>query len=143
MNQHLEDAITDNFHLYTYKNEPFTLDYFNSLCLWNFYYFIKQMGNIISVLRKYISVYIKLVNEETLNYIEKSMILVGFIGRVFEDKDNFSCPKFFFYDELYENNPYKLAYNFQFKLIENLTESSCLFQPLLFLDSFIMNCSYA
>ena len=138
----LENEINEKFHLYEYENTQFTLDYFNSLCLWNFYYFIKKTENIISLINKYISVYDKIISKKSMNYIEKSMILVGFVGRIFEDKDNFTSPKLFFYDELYESNPYKLAYNFQFKLIENMTESSCLFQPFLFLDSFIMDCLY-
>ena len=67
------------------------------------------------------------------------MILVGFMGRAFEDIYNFSFPKFYFYDELNDMNPYEQVYNFQFDIIENITEDSCLFQPFLFLNSYIMN----
>ena len=61
---------------------------------------------------------------------------------VLEEKNNLDCPKFFFYDELAQNNPYKIAYDFQYKIIDNITEESCLFQPFLFLDSYIMDNIY-
>ena len=136
----LENEINENFHLYKYDNIEYTLIYFNSLCFWNFYYFIQKTGNLFSLVKKYMNIYKKVNNAKCLSYIEKSMILVGFVKRVFEDKENISCPEFFFYEELYENNPYRVAYNFQFELINNITERSCLFQPFLFLDSFIMDC---
>ena len=138
----LKNALKDAFYRHKYEDNKNTLDYFHSLCLWNLYYFIKISGNTSSFLKDYINVYNKIINRNNLNYIEKSMILVSFMERAFEDLDNFSCPKLYFYDELDNNNPYKIAYNFQFKIIENITEESCLFQPFLFLDSYIMNCLY-
>ena len=142
INKSLENEINESFHLYNYENSQHTLKYFNSLCLWNFYYFIKKSHNPISRIKEYINLYKKLIVKDKMTYIEISMILVGFILRVFEDKTNFKSPKFFFYDELDDSNPYKIAFNFQFNLIENINEDSCLFQPFLFLDSYVMNCIY-
>ena len=87
----------------------------------------------------YVKTYNILVKRKNLNYVDKSMILIDFVQRAFEDKSNFTCPKLFFYDELDEKNPYKKAFNFQYEIIENITENSCLFQPFLFLDSYIMD----
>ena len=142
-NQILKNTLKEAFlHRHKYENSKKTLDYFHSLCLWNLYYFIKISENTSSIMKEYIEVYNKIINRNNLNYVEKSMILIGFMERAFEDIYNFSCPKFYFYNELNDMNPYKLAYNFQFEIIENITEDSCLFQPFLFLDSYIMKCSY-
>lgn len=65
--------------------------------------------------------------------------MVSFITIAFEDKESFNYPKFFFYEDLDDENPYKIAYNFQYEIINNITEESCLFQPFLLLDSYIMD----
>ena len=80
------EAINEKFHLYKYQNDENTLNYFNSLCLWNFYYCIKKGGFMISLMKKYIKLYEYLIKIEDLDYVEKSMILVGFIDRTFENK---------------------------------------------------------
>ena len=134
------EAINEKFHLYNYQNDENTLNYFNSLCLWNFYYCIQKGEFMISLMNDYIKLYEYLIKIEDLDYVEKSMILVGFVARVLEDEDNLSCPKFFYINDLDKLNPYRLAYDFQFEIIENITENSCLFQPFLFLDSYIMDC---
>ena len=138
----LRKEMDKNFSLVKLENNEFTLNYFNSLSFWNYCNFIVKEKYPISKIKNYTNLYEKLINKNNISYIEKSMILVGFVLRVFEDGKNFSCPKLFFYEELDDNNPYKVAYCFQFNLIKNITEESCLFQPFLFLDSFIMDCRY-
>lgn len=140
--QDLRKEMDKNFYLIKLENNEFTLNYFNSLSFWNYCNFIFKEKYPISKIKDYINLYEKLITKNNISYVEKSMILVGFVLRVFEDEINFSCPKLFFYEDLDDNNPYKVAYNFQFNLIKNISEESCLFQPFLFLDSFIMDCHY-
>ena len=75
----------------------------------------------------------------SINYVEKSMMLIGLFIRLKESKISFALPELYFYDELEEEDPYKMAYKFQFSLIDNLTEYSRLFQPFLLLDSYFMD----
>ena len=134
----LENEINLNFHEYKYKNEEYTLKYFHSVCLWNLIYFLKENKEQISNILHYLSIYKKILSRIELNFIDKSLILLSYVLRLFEDKNNLIYPKLFFYDELDDNNPYKIAYKFQFEIIKNLKEESCLFQPFLLLDSYIM-----
>ena len=83
------------------------------------------------------------LDKNGLSNIEKIKILITFVAITLEDKNNFNCPKLFFYDELDKDNPYKVANDFQFEIIENITEESCLFQPLLFFNSYIMDNIYS
>ena len=138
----LRKEMDKNFSLIKLEDNEFTLNYFNSLSFWNYCNFIFKEKYQKSNIKNYTNLYEKLISKNNISYIEKSMILVGFVLRVLEDEKNFNCPKLFFYEELDDNNPYKVAYNFQFNLIKNITEESCLFQPLLFLDSFVMDCHY-
>ena len=135
----MQNELNEKFHLFKYQNTKYTLEYFNSLCLWNLFYVLINIKQSLEYVEEYVKVYRKIEKRKDLNYIDKSMILIDFILRTFEDKSNFICPKLFFYDELDENNPYKIAYNFQYDIIENIREESCLFQPFLFFDSYIMN----
>ena len=142
-NKILESVINDNFYLYDYEDDVKTLKYFNSICLWNLCNIIFRTSQDTMFIDEYISLYNKIIKNTNLNNIDKIKILVSFITISLEDKNNVDCPKFFFYDELAENNPYKIAYNFQYKIIEEITEESCLFQPFLFLDSYIMDNIYS
>ena len=139
INTNIQNELNEKFHLFKYQNTKHTLEYFNSLCLWNLFYVLINIKQSFGYVEEYVKVYRKIEDRKDLNYIDKSMILIDFVLRSFEDKSNFICPKLFFYDELDKNNPYKIAYNFQYDIIENITEESCLFQPFLFLDSYIMN----
>ena len=60
-----------------------------------------------------------------------------------KEKKTFNSPKLYFYNELDDRNPYKIAYNFQYEIIEKLSEQSCLFLPFLVLNSYIMDCIYS
>ena len=135
----LQKELYAEFHLYQYENTENTLNYFNSLCFWNLFYIIIKNKLPFKYAEKYIKVYNKIEERNIFNYIERSMILIDFVQRAFEDKSKFICPKLFFYDELEEHNPYKIAFKFQYEIINNITEESCLFQPFLFLDSYIMD----
>ena len=137
----LEDELFQkSFHLYEYENNEFLLKYFNSLCFWNLFHFLKSKKYNLNYLNDYKCIYERIIKRPDLNYIQQSLILVSFLLRLFEDTKSFKSPLLFFYDELDNNNPYKVAYNFQYDIIENLKENSCLFQPFLFLDSYIMKC---
>lgn len=140
--QDLRKEMKKNFSLIKLENNELTLNYFNSLSFWNFCNLIIKEKYPYSFIKNYINFYEEVRVKNNLSYIEKSMILVGFVLRVLEDEKNLSFPKLFWYEDLDDNNPYKVAFNFQYNLIENITEESCLFQPFLFLDSFIMDCRY-
>ena len=134
----IENELQKNFNLFRLKDEKHTFDYFDSIVIWNiFNYFTKNESNI-SDIKPYFKIYEKLV-ETDLNYIEKSMILVGIFLRLKESKISLVLPELYFYDELPKENPYRMAYEFQFLFIDKLTEFSRLFQPLLLLDSYFMD----
>ena len=135
----LENEINLNFNEYIYINDSYTLKYFHAVCLWNLIYFLKENKEQISNILHYLSIYKKILVRIELNFIDKSLILLSYVLRLFDDKKNLIYPKLFFYDELDDSNPYKIAYKFQFEIINNLKEESCLFQPFLLLDSYIMN----
>ena len=137
--ENLKLELFQKFHLFKYENSQKTFDYFNSLCFWNLLYVLINYKLPFKYIDDYLNVHDKLVNRNDLDYVDKSMILIDFVKRAFEDKSQFTCPKLFFYDEIDERNPYKIAFNFQFKIIENIKEESALFHPLLFLDSYIMD----
>ena len=141
-NNIFQKKMNDDFYLYYYENNEKTLQYFHSLCLWNLCYIIINTSQSPSHIDEYISLYNKIILVDNLDYIDKTKILVSFVEIAFEDKKNIESPKFFFYDELEDNNPYKVAFNFQNEIIENITEESCLFQPFLLLDSYIMDNIY-
>ena len=143
INDLFKSEMNKKFHLFNYPNRLYTLNYFNALCLWNLYKYLKENGGNMNCISEYIQLY-KNISKRTneLNYIDMSMILVSFVHRIFEIKSNFKSPKIFFYNELENDNPYKIAYDFQYQIIENLKEQSCLFLPLLFLDSYAMNVIY-
>jgi len=143
INDLLKSEMTKKFYLFNYPNRLYTLNYFNALCLWNLYYYLKENGGNMNCISDYIQLY-KNISKRTneLNYVDMSMILISFVHRIFEIKSNFKGPKIFFYNELENDNPYKIAYDFQYQIIENLKEQSCLFLPFLFLDSYIMNAIY-
>ena len=142
INDKLKNEFKQNFHLFNYPNEKYTLIYFNSLCLWNLFYYINENKGDTNCIIDYINLYNKIFDKNEINYIDKSMILISFVDRIFESEKTYKSPKLFFYNELDNDNPYKIAYNFQFEIIENLKEQSCLFLPFLFLDSYIMNCIF-
>ena len=142
INEKLKKEFKQNFHLFNYPNEKYTLNYFNSLCLWNLFYYINENNGDNNCILDYINLYKKILDKKELNYVDKSLILISFVNRIFESKIVFKSPKLFFYDELDNDNPYKMAYNFQFEIIEKLKEQSCLFLPFLFIDSYNMNCIY-
>ena len=142
INQNLEKEIRQKFYLFNFSDEEYTLNYFNSLCLWNLFYYINQNSSNYYCIKEYIILYQKISKRNDLNFVEKSMILICFVERIFECKQTFNTPKLFFYKDLDDSNPYKIAYNFQYQIIDNISEESCLFLPFLFLDSYIMNCIY-
>ena len=142
--QILESRIHDNLNLYQFEENERTLNYFNSLCLWYLLFIItKKSQKSYSYVKEYVNLYKKIIDKKGLNNIEKIKILITFVDITLEDKNNFNCPKLVFCDELDENNPYKVANDFQFEIIENITEESCLFQPLLFFNSYIMDNIYS
>ena len=137
--KNIQDELYGKFHLYKYEDIEYTYNYFNSLCFWNLFYLLININLPFKYIGEYVKVYNKLKNNIDLNYIDKSMILIDFVQRSFEDKSKLIYPKLFFYNELDDNNPYKIASNFQYEIINNITEESCLFQPFLLLDSYIMD----
>ena len=142
-NEILERRILDDLNLYQFEESEKTLNYFNSLCLWYLLFIItKKSQKSFSYIEEYINLYKKINNKNGLNNVEKIKILITFVSITLEDKNNFNCPKLFFYDELDKDNPYKVSNDFLFKIIENITEESCLFQPLLFFNSYIMDNIY-
>lgn len=136
----IEKEINKSFQFYNFKDELSTLNYFNNICLWNLFNHLVKYKMQFGCIGNYLEVYEKIIKNHSINYIEKSMALISIVKRVLEDKISITFPKLVFYDELEEDHPYKMAYNFQFQIIQNLTEKSCLFQPFLFLDSYIMEC---
>ena len=72
--------------------------------------------------------YEKLEQKNNLNYVDKSKILIDIFLRLKESRKTLVFPELFFYDEFHQNNPYKIAFDFQFSFIEALTEFSGLFQ---------------
>ena len=141
-NQILESRFQDNLNLYQFEENERTLNYFNSLCLWYLLFIITNTQKSFSYVNEYVNLYKKIIDKKGLNNIDKIKILITFVTVTCEDQNNFNCPKLFFYDELDKNNPYRIANNFQFEIIENITEESCLFQPLLFFNSYIMDNIY-
>ena len=142
VNEILVNEIKKKFYLFNYPNEKYTLEYFNALCLWNLFNYINKIHGDNNFIINYMNLYDNITKRHELNYIDKSMILINYDEQIFESKKILKSPKLFFYNDLDNNNPYKLAYYFQYDIIENLTEKSCLFLPFLFLDSYIMNCVY-
>ncbi len=134
----LENELQKNFKLFNIKDEKHTFDYFNSIVIWNIYNYFVKIGSNISEIESYFKMYEK-IEKAKLNYVEKSMILVGIFLRLKESKISLVLPEFYFYDELPKENPYRMAYEFQFLFIDKLTEFSRLFQPLLLLDSYFMD----
>ena len=142
INNILESKIDEDLDGYLLEDNKTTLNYFNSLCFWGLLNIITKNKLAYSYVNKYITLYKKIVDKKDLNNIDKIEILITFTQITLEDKNNLECPEFFFYDELDEKNPYKVAFDFQYKIIDNINEKSCLFQPLLFLDSYIMDKIY-
>ena len=134
----IEEEINKCFNQYIIKEEEHTFEYFNSLVIWNIFNYFYKNGTIISEICNYLIIYNKL-KQTKLKYVEKSLLLVGVFLRIKESKKDFNMPELFFYDELSPKNPYKMAYEFQFSFIDNLTEFSRLFQPFLLLDSYFMD----
>ena len=142
-NQIFESSMEDNFNLYQFDENEKTLHYFNSLCLWYLLFITtKKPPKFYSYANEYVNLYKKINDRKGLSYIEKIKILITFVNITLEEQNNFNCPKFYFCDELDKDNPYKVANDFQFGIIENITEESCLFQPLLFFNSYIMDNIY-
>ena len=135
----IENELKQNFNLFKIKNEKHTFEYFDSLVIWNIFNYISKIGSNISNMKQYFEIYTKLEKTSSINYVEKSMMLIGLFIRLKESKISFALPELYFYDELEEEDPYKMAYKFQFSLIDNLTEYSRLFQPFLLLDSYFMD----
>ena len=134
----IQNELQKNFNLFKIKDEKHTFDYFDSIVIWNiFNYFIKNDSNI-SNIKQYFNIYEKLVKSD-LNYVEKSMNLVGVFLRLKESTITFVLPELYFYDELPNENPFKIAYDFQFLFINKLNEFIRLFQPLLLLDNYFMD----
>ena len=137
----IEKELEIPFNLCKIRNEKYTLDYFNSIVLWNILnYIIHNNGGYICI-QKYIKIY-KQIENKKISYVDKSMLLVGIYLRIRENKNAIICPKIYFYEDLDDKNAYKMAYNFQFSIIDNITEFSALFQPFLQLDSYFMDMIY-
>ena len=134
----IEEEINKCFNLFKIKEEEHTFEYFDSLVIWNIFNYLNKNKTIISEIRNYLKIYDKL-KQTDLKYVDKSLLLVGVFLRLKESKKDFTIPELFFYDELPEKSPYKMAYEFQFLFIDELTEFSRLFQPFLFLDSYFMD----
>ena len=111
--------------------------------MWNLFYYINNNNGPNECIINYIELYNKISNKQELSFVDKSMILISFDERIFESNKTFNIPKLYFYNELDDRNPYKIAYNFQYEIIEKLSEQSCLFLPFLVLDSYIMDCIYS
>jgi len=135
----IENEIYKEFDSYIIKDEEHTLKYFNSLVIWNIFNYIIKNNGIYSCIKEYIEIYEIIIKKNNLNYIDKSMLLIGIALRIKENEKTFICPKIFFYEDLNDNNPYKIAYKFQFEIIDNITEYSRLFHPFLLLDSYFMD----
>ena len=142
INHDLEHELLEGkLYAYEFEENEFTFKYFNALCFWYLLYYINKNNRSYSKIDEYINIYNILAKKQGLSYAEKSMILVCIIDRTFENKKSLKFPKLLFYNELEGTiNPYIKAYKFELELIANLKEESCLFQPLLFLDSYIMKC---
>ena len=134
----MQEELNKCFNLYKIKEEEHTFDYFDSLVIWNIFNYWNKNKTTISEMSNYFKIYNK-VKQTDIKYVEKSMILVGVYLRLRESKIDFTIPELFFYDELSDKNPYKMAYKFQFSFIDKLTEFSQLFQPFLLLDSYFMD----
>lgn len=141
-NKIIENKLSIELELFQLEDKPYTLKYFNSLCFWNLCNTIIKLNQQFSYLSQYIDLYNKIVPKENLNSIEKIGIFVTFIYIALEDKNNIDCPIFYFYNDLPDENPYKTAFKFQYEIIDHINEESCLFQPFLFLDSYIMDNIY-
>ena len=109
------------------------------MVIWNIFKYIINYNGIYSCIKEYIEIYEIIIKKNNLNYIDKSMLLIGIVLRIKENKKTFICPKLFFYEDLNDNNPYKIAYKFQFEIINKITEYSSLFHPFLLLDSYFMD----
>ena len=134
----IEEEINKCFNLFKIKEEEHTFEYFDSLVIWNIFNYLNKNKTAISEIRNYLKIYNKLKRTD-LKYVDKSLLLVGVFLRLKESKKDFIIPELFFYDELPEKSPYKMAYEFQFLFIDELTEFSRLFQPFLLLDSYFMD----
>ena len=139
----LEDKMNEDLRKYYFEDNEKTIKYYHSLCLWSLLNIIKKNKLSSSCVDEYISLYKKIVSKKDLNNIDKIKILITYTQITLEVQKDLVFPKFFFYEELKKKNPYRVAYEFQFKIIENINEESCLFQPLLFLDSYIMDNLYS
>ena len=60
INDKLKNEFKQNFHLFNYPNEKYTLIYFNSLCLWNLFYYINENKGDTNCIIDYIDLYNKI-----------------------------------------------------------------------------------
>ena len=134
----IEEELNKSFNLLKIEDEESTFEYFDSLVIWNIFNYLNKNNSSYIQIQSYLAIYDK-VKAANINYVEKSLLLVGVFNKLTETKKDFSIPELYFYDDLPEENPYKIAYKFQFSFIENLTELSGLFQPFLLLDSYFMD----
>jgi len=134
----IEEELNKNFNLLKIEDEESTFEYFDSLVIWNIFNYLNKNKSSYIQIKYYLERYDK-VKAAKINYVEKSLLLIGLFDKLTETKKDYSIPELYFYEELPEKNPYKMAYNFQFLFIENLTELSGLFQPFLLLDSYFMD----
>ena len=132
VNENLVNEIKKKLYIYNYINKEYTLFYFNALCLWNLFYYINNNNGPNECIINYIELYNKISNKQELSFVDKSMILISFDERIFESNKTFNIPKLYFYNELDDWNPYKIAYNFQYEIIEKLSEQSWLFYLFLY-----------
>ena len=134
----IEDELNKSFNLLKIEDEESTFEYFDSLVIWNIFNYLSKNNSSYTQIQSYLAIYDK-VKAANINYVEKSLLLVGVFNKLTETKKDFSIPELYFYDDLPEENPYKIAYKFQFSFIEQLTELSGLFQPFLLLNSYFMD----
>ena len=135
----IKEEINKNLLEYIIKDEKHTFDYFNSLVIWNIFSYYSKIKSDYGEMENYFKIYEKLVKRKDLNYVDKSKVLIDIFNRLIESKITLVFPELYFYDELKDNNPYKIAYDFQFTFIDALSETSGLFLPFLLLDSYFMD----
>ena len=66
INDSLKSEMNKEFYLFHYPNKLYTLNYFNALCLWNLYNYLKENGGSMSCISENIEL------QEVMKYYSHS-----------------------------------------------------------------------
>ena len=132
-NDKIEQLVKDGNYDFSYINYENYITYIN-ICL--FYYYNKTSKK--EGLIKEFGEKFNLLVDSNLSYFDRIRIMRFTCKEYFRISDEYRVTHLILLDNLLEDNSYKIAINFNKKIINELEENSRLFIPFLQLDSFIL-----